>query len=56
MKIPQNMLKLDLILQIINQIDHWLKESNQINERLIRWKNLDKNFWAKSKNLQLLSR
>ena len=33
-KILQKMLKLDLIFQIMNQIDHFLKEkSNWINER-----------------------
>ena len=41
------------MLQNINSIDHFLKEnekSNWINERNIRWKNLDKTFWAKTYN------
>ena len=53
----QKMLKLHLILQIINQIDHCLKyktEKNCIKERQIGWKYHYKIYWTE--NLQLLNR
>ena len=46
-KTLQKMLKLDLMLQIRNQIDHCLKEkakSNSINENLLRQKNHEKTY------------
>ena len=50
------MLKLDLILQIMNYIDHSLKEQkgNWINMRSITWKNHDKICWIKSKTYSYL--
>ena len=51
-KILHRILKLDLILQVTDMIDHCLKEkakSNWINERWITWKNHDKICSIKSK-------
>ena len=55
-KTLQKMLKLDLILQIMNYIDHSLKEQkgNWINKRSITWKNHDKTCWIKSKTYSYL--
>ena len=50
------MLKLDWILQIMNYIDHSLKEKkgNWINKRWITWENHDKICWIKSKTYSYL--
>ena len=43
------MFKLDLILQIMNQIDHCVKEkSNWVIKRSVKWNNHDKVCWIKS--------
>ena len=59
-KILQEILKLDLMLQVMNKIDHCLKEniknSNWINESLIKGKSHDKVCQIKSKDLWLFNR
>ena len=54
------MLKIDLILEIMNQIDHYLKEKVIKVTRLMKdelgGKILPEICWIKNKNLQLLNR
>ena len=56
-KILQKLFTLDLILQIMNQTDHWLKEKNKKAIGLMEDElNLKKICWIKIKNLSLLHR
>ena len=54
------MLKIDLILEIMNQIDHYLKEKVTKVTRLMKdelgGKIVPEICWIKNKNLQLLNR